>query len=75
MSARRDCAVCTRALNGEGFTQTDTFDGVAHDRRTCKMKINMLLDTNGQQTGAFQAVADMTLRMAQIARLTESGMH
>lgn len=65
-------AVWQRALDGEEFTEIKTFGDPARETRTYEMKFNTLRDNDGRTVGAFQVVTNITQRVTDAARLTET---
>jgi signal transduction histidine kinase len=64
--------VWARALAGEEFTQAAEFGDPGLDRRCYEMKFNALKDANGERTGAFQVVTDVTERLRAQSELADA---
>ncbi|NNM76872.1 PAS domain-containing protein [Sphingomonas sp. ID1715] len=62
-------SVWSRALDGEDFVQIDAFGDPALDRRHYEMRFRSLRDPNGDVTGAYQFVSDVTDRISEQERL------
>ncbi|MCR5874822.1 PAS domain S-box protein [Phenylobacterium sp. J426] len=65
-------AIWARALTGEAFTETAEFGDTQRDRRWYEMKFRPLRDAQGQFVAAYQFVYDVTERLQDQRRLTET---
>jgi PAS domain S-box-containing protein len=65
--------VWSRALRqGEEFRLVEEFGASGRQRRTYEMVFNRLIDSAGDQIGAYQIVHDVTERVAEQRRLAEA---
>ncbi|HEX5281173.1 MAG TPA: ATP-binding protein [Micropepsaceae bacterium] len=62
----------TRAVSGEEFTAVEQFEDLSHARRAYEMKFNVLRDSNGDKIGAYQFAYDVTQRLQDQLRLSET---
>ncbi|MEP6907577.1 MAG: PAS domain-containing protein, partial [Pseudoxanthomonas sp.] len=61
-----------RAINGEDFHLTETFDSPDAGRRYYDARFSPLRDRSGKQVGAIATVYDVTERVCEQARLAEA---
>ncbi len=64
--------VWSRALSGEEFTDVQTFGDRGRDQRSYEMHFRPLKDPEGQVTGAYQFVYDVTERVENERRLVQA---
>ncbi len=64
--------VWSRALSGEEFTEVESFGDPGRDRRSYEMHFRPLMDPEGQVTGAYQFVYDVTERVENERRLAQA---
>lgn len=65
-------AAWSRALEGDEYTEIESFGDPARDRRFYEMKFNVLRNAEGRQIGAYQFVYDVTDRLAEQQRLIKA---